>query len=53
MEAADYTLWANGFGMMVSTPETNAPATVPEPSTFVLATIGLIGLSAFHRRRRR
>jgi hypothetical protein len=39
---------ALNFGRIIE----NSAATVPEPSTIVLAAIGLLGL-AFHRRRRR
>ena len=49
---ADYTIWVNGFGMSVSAPS-SSPDAVPEPSTFVLATVGIIGLSCCCRRRRR
>ena len=50
--AADYTIWANNFGMMVVAPE-SAAAAVPEPSTFLLAIVGIIGLCCYRRRRRR
>ena len=51
-EAADYALWANNFGQSTTAPA-GAPAAMPAPSTFVLATVAFIGLSAFRRRRRR
>ena len=51
--AADYTIWANNFGQMVAAPETSAPEAVPEPSTFLLAIVGTLGLSCYRRRRRR
>ncbi len=51
VDAADYTLWANNFGMMVAAPSGPAAA-VPEPSTFGLAIVGIIGLSCYRRRRR-
>ena len=51
--AADYTIWANNFGMMVAAPEASAAAAVPEPSTFVLAIVGIIGLCCYRRRRNR
>ncbi len=47
VEAGDYTVWANNFGTTVAAPA-SASAAVPEPSTFLLA---IIGLSAFRRRR--
>ena len=50
--AADYTLWANNFGIGVSAPSSSLDA-VPEPSTFVLATVGIIGLFCYCRLRRR
>ena len=49
-DAADYTTWANNFGMMAAAPA-GAPAAVPEPSTFVLAAIGFLGLNALRCRR--
>ena len=52
VDAADYTLWANNFGQMVAAPAGPAAA-VPEPSTFLLAIVGIIGLSCCRRRRRR
>ena len=48
VDAADYTIWANEFGSVVM-----APQAVPEPSTFLLAIVGIIGLSCYRRRRRR
>ena len=51
-DASDYTIWANNYGQMVAAPS-GAPAAVPEPSTFLLAIVGIIGLCAYHRRRRR
>ncbi len=50
-EVADYTLWANNFGQTVAAPSGPAAA-IPEPSTLLLAIVGIIGLSAFRRRRR-
>ena len=52
VDASNYTVWANNFGQTVAAPS-GAAAAVPEPSTFLLAIVGIIGLSAFRRRRRR
>jgi len=42
--------WISGNGILTVT---GAIAVVPEPSTFVLAALGLLGLAFFARRRRR
>ena len=44
-------VWANNFGTDLSAPQ-NAIAAVPEPSTFALATFGLMGFVAYGWRRR-
>ena len=50
---ADYTIWANNFGMIVTARKTSATAAVPEPSAFLLMGVGAIGLSCCRRRRGR
>ena len=52
VEAGDYIVWANNFGMTASAPLATAQA-VPEPSAFLLAIVGIIGLFCYRRRRRR
>ena len=47
--AADYTAWANNFGMIVTAPKTSAAAVVPHPSTFALLLITALGLIAARR----
>ena len=57
VEAGDYTIWANNFGLMVASPVSAAralaepvpPTAVPEPSTFVLLLIAAVGLIAARR----
>ncbi len=51
VDAADYTVWANKFGTVVMGPQ-SGPAAVPEPSTLVLAVIGMVALAGLSRRRR-
>ena len=60
VNAADYTLWANNFGMSVSAPVATArslaepvpPTTVPEPSALALLVIGAFGAIALRPRGR-
>ncbi len=51
VEVADYTIWANNFGMMVTGPE-SGPQAVPEPSTLALLLIAAVGLIAARLRSR-
>lgn len=51
VDTADYTIWANNFGQTVTAPA-GTSAAVPEPSTFTLAGLSLMGLIAYGRRRR-
>ena len=50
VSAADYTVWANNYGETITSPSASP---VPEPSTFALAGLGLIGLYGGWRRSRR
>ncbi len=43
---------ANDFGVH-GIPSRDTPAAVPEPSTLLLAIVGIIGLSCYRRRRHR
>lgn len=48
-DGGDYTLWADNYGF-------GAPAmasAVPEPSSWILAGLGALGIAAFGRRRKR
>jgi len=49
LDPGEVTVWADG----VTAPGDVAPAPIPEPSTFVLAALGLLGRLAWGRRRRR
>ena len=53
VDAADYTTWANNFGTDLSSTTQAATSAVPEPSTFTLTVLALIGLIAYGWRRRR
>ena len=52
VNAGDFTTWANNFGQSILAAQ-SAAAAVPEPSTFALTALGLIGLLAYGWRRRR
>ena len=52
VDAADLTIWIDNFGQGVSAP-LSAVSSVPEPSTFVLAAMGVAALFGYARRRRR
>ena len=45
----DYTIWADNFGMSTG----SGPQAVPEPSAFVLAALGMLGLLTSVRRPKR
>jgi MYXO-CTERM domain-containing protein len=49
--SASYAIVGNNLGGQ--TLQVTVTALIPEPSTFVLASLGLLGLGAFPRRRRR
>ena len=51
VDAADLTVWRDNFGRVTPT-VTSAAATIPEPASLVLATLGVGFLAAIRRSRK-